>query len=361
MRFEGLRIGLVGPLPPLGGGMANQTRQLSELLSGERATVVVVRTNSPLRPAGVARVPIARSACRLAAYLPALWKASGRCDLFHVMANSGWSWHLVAAPAIWVGLARKVPVVVNFHGGEAGDFLTRWAALVRFSMRRAAALLVPSRFLQEMFSRHGMQSQVVPNLVDLTRFRPGAMHSSLAPHLVVARNLEPIYDNETALRAFAIVRQRLAGATLTIAGTGPEEERLRALSAALGLGAAVRFAGWLDRDGMAALYRSADISLNPSRADNMPISVLEALASGVPVVSTNVGGIPFMVEDGRTALLVPMGEPDAMAAASLRLLEDRALWHRLSRAGLTEVQRYTWSRIAPELASVYRMAIEVGR
>jgi glycosyltransferase involved in cell wall biosynthesis len=175
---------------------------------------------------------------------------------------------------------------------------------------------------------------------------------------VVARHLERIYDNETALRAFAIVRQHSHGATLTIAGTGPDEPRLRALAAELGLAEAVHFAGWLDRDGMAALYRSADVSLNPSRADNMPNSILEAMASGVPVVSTNVGGIPFMVEDGRTALLVRVGDADAMASAALRLIDDRALWARLSLAGMEEVQRYTWSQVAPLLAQCYRLAID---
>jgi glycosyltransferase involved in cell wall biosynthesis len=360
MRFDGMRIGLIGPLPPPAGGMANQTRQLAELLSAERATVVLVQTNAPYRPAAVAHVPIVRAACRLLAYLPALWRAAAHCDVFHVMANSGWSWHLLAAPAIWIARARGVPVVINYRGGEASDFLARSHAMVSWSMRRVAGLAVPSRFLEEVFSRHGMRAQVLPNVVDLARFSPAATRPPRPPHLVVARHLEPIYDNETALRAFAIVRQRFPDATLTIAGTGPDEPVLRALAAGLGLGTAVRFAGWLDRDAMAALYRGADASLNASRADNMPNSVLEAMASGVPVVSTNVGGIPFMIDDERTALLVPVGDPQAMATAALRLLDDRALWARLSAAGLDEVQRYTWSRVAPELAGVYRLAIEAG-
>ena len=110
---------------------------------------------------------------------------------------------------------------------------------------------------------------------------------------------------------------------------------------------------------MAELYRSASVVLNPSRVDNMPNSVLEALASGVPVVSTRVGGVPFIVQDGITALLVPPGDADAMAAAVLRLLQDTALAQRLAEAGLREVQRYTWDRVAPALAAVYRSALPV--
>ena len=112
---------------------------------------------------------------------------------------------------------------------------------------------------------------------------------------------------------------------------------------------------------MAALYRSADIVLNPSLADNMPNSVLEALASGVPVVSTNVGGVPYIVQDQVTALLVPPTDPSAMAAACLHILGDDGFWQRLSTAGLAEVQRYTWQRVAPLLANVYHQAVAAAR
>ena len=169
--------------------------------------------------------------------------------------------------------------------------------------------------------------------------------------------MEPIYDNATALRAFQTVLAQFPAARLTIAGSGPEESRLKELASALGVAPAVQFAGKLDRDAMAALYRSADLMLNPSLADNMPNSVLESLACGVPVVSTHVGGVPYMVQDGVTALLVPPADPTAMAAACLKILENNALWQRLSDAGLAEVQRYTWARVAPLLAATYHLSL----
>lgn len=361
MGFEGLHVALVGPLPPPAGGMANQTRQLAELLRQAGADVAVVQTNAPY-PAWVAGWPGARALCRLLPYLWALWRAADRGDVFHVMANSGWSWHLFAAPAIWVARARGVPVVVNYRGGEAAGFLSQSRRSVAWSMRRAAALVVPSRFLQEVFGEHGMPSSVVPNIIDLSRFSPAPANAagtatsgpSGAPHLVVARNLEPIYSNQTALEAFVEVRKTHPQARLTIAGTGPDLYQLQALATALGVASAVRFAGRLERDAMAALYRDADVCLNPSLADNMPNSVLEALACGVPVVSTRVGGVPFIVQDGVTALLVPAQDAAAMADAVLRVLGDGCLKSRLVEAGLAEVQRYTWHQVAPVLAAVYR-------
>jgi len=355
--FNGLRIGLIGPLPPPAGGMANQTRQLAELLRAEGAQVTLVQTNAPYRPAWAGRLPVLRALFRLLPYLWALWRAAGQAQLFHVMANSGWSWHLFAAPAIRIAAWRGVPVVVNYRGGEAGPFLDRSGVRVQRTLRRAAVLAVPSGFLQAVFGQHGIRADVVPNIVDLARFRPAPSGRPPGAHLVVVRNLEPIYDNATALHMLALVRRRRPDARLTIAGTGPEEAALRALAQRLDLADAVHFAGRLDRDAVAALYREADVALNPSTVDNMPNSVLEALASAVPVVSTDVGGVPYIVQDGTTALLVPARDPAAMAQAVTRLLDNAGLARALAAAGLVEVQRYTWPRVSGVLAQVYQQAL----
>lgn len=361
--FQGLRIALVGPLPPPAGGMANQTRQLAELLRGAGAEVELVQTNAAYRPAWAGRLPGLRALFRLLPYLLALWRAAGRNQLLHVMANSGWAWHLFAAPAIWAGYVRGRPVLVNYRGGEAEGFLESQAGLVGFTMKRAALLLVPSGFLQAVFGRFGHRAEILANVVNLQRFRPagdadgpqlGAAAALEGPELLVARNLEALYDNATALRAFARLRQQHPGARLTVAGTGPEAEALRALAEQLGLAEAVRFAGRLDPEQMAAAYRRCRASINPSLADNSPNSVLESLASGVPVVSTDVGGVPYLVRDGETALLVPPRDPEAMAAALLRLLAEPELHARLRSAGLAHVQGYTWARIGPQLAAHYR-------
>lgn len=355
MTLAGLRVVLVGPLPPPEGGMANQTRQLAELLAAEGARVGVVRANAPYRPAWIGSIRGARAAFRLAPYAVRLWRAARDADLFHVMANSGWAWHLFAAPAIRIAALRGVPVVVNYRGGEAADFLRRSAGSVRATLARAAALAVPSGFLERVFSEHAIASRVLPNIVDLERFRPAAdaRRDPAAPHLVVARALEPIYDVATAIRALAAVRTAFPRARLSIAGTGPELEPLRRLARSLAVADAVAFTGRLDRDQVAALYRDADVVLNPSRVDNLPNSILEALASGVPVVSTDVGGVPFVVTHGKTALLVPAGDDRAMADAALSILRDPALRAALVAAGLAEAQRYAWPRVRDVLAALY--------
>lgn len=356
MSFSGLRVALVGPLPPPAGGMANQTRQLAELLRQEGASVELVQVNAPYRPAWIGRVQGLRAVARLLPYGFGLWSAAGRADIVHVMANSGWSWHLFAAPAVWIGSLRRRPVVVNYHGGEAEAFLNRSAPRVRSTLARASQLLFPSGFLKEVFGRFGIEGRIVPNVVDLARFAP-AENRKRGAHLVLARNLETIYGIDTALRAFALVAAVRPEARLSVAGSGPQLAELQALADALGVAERVRFTGRLDRDQMAALYRDADLTLNPSRVDNMPVSVLEAMACGVPVVTTDVGGIPFLVSHERTALLVPADASQAMADAALRVLDDAPLAAVLRQAGLEEVRRYAWSAVRNELLAAYEDAL----
>ncbi|MDT8997940.1 glycosyltransferase family 4 protein [Paucibacter sp. APW11] len=357
MSFAGMRIGLVGPLAPPAGGMALQTAQLADLLRGEGAEVEIVQTNRPYQPAWAGRLPVIRAWFRLLPYLWQLWTVAGRSTVMHMMANSGWSWHLFAAPAIWMARVRGTPLVVNYRGGGAASFLQQSAPSVRATMRRSAGLIVPSGFLKQVFAEHAISASVVPNIINLSRYKPAQQAVPASePHLIVTRNLEDLYDNASAIRALAIVRERHPQARLTLAGTGPELARLQALAGELGLADVVRFAGRLEREAMAGLYQSASVMLNPSLTDNMPNSVLEALASGVPVVSTDVGGVPYLLEHERTGLLVKPAQPAELAAAVLRVLDDAALRQRLVEQGLAEVERYTWARVAPLLLQSYQQA-----
>jgi glycosyltransferase involved in cell wall biosynthesis len=348
-----MRIALIGPLPPPSGGMANQTLQLQRLLQEEDVEVELVQVNAPYHPQWLAGVRGLRAVARLLPYLATLWHSMGRADVAHVMANSGWSWHLFAVPAIWIGRMRGTPVVVNYRGGYAGEFLARQAFGVRFSMRRAARLVVPSGFLRAVFAEHGLASDIVPNIVDTERFNPGPDPMDVLPVILVTRNLEPIYDNASAIRALALVKARVPQAQLVVAGSGQEETRLKQLAESLGLSDSVRFTGRVETADMSALYRSARVSLNPSTVDNMPNSVLEALAAGVPVVSTRVGGVPYIVEHDKTALLVEPGAVTDMAGAIVRILTEPELAERLRSAGLAEAQMYTWPKIKPLLFKVY--------
>lgn len=276
----------------------------------------------------------------------------------HVLANSGWSWHLFSAPAIWIARLRGTPVIVNYRGGEAEPFFAAAPRFVHRTLGSASGLVVPSAFLEGVFRRFGFDSRIVPNIINLQRFAvPRSVGKANAPHVVVTRNLEPIYDIPTVLSAFARVLKRIPAATLTVAGSGPERQNLENMARDLGIAGAVTFAGRIDNEKIPALYASADLMLNPSTVDNMPISILEAFASGVPVVSTDVGGVPFIAEHERTALLIPARAPERMAEAMIELLLDQDKAQRLSAAASEEVKQYAWPVIREKWLSAYRAAM----
>ena len=348
--LAGRRICLVGPLPPPAGGMANQTAQLAQLLAGEGAEVAMVRSHRP-PPAWLAALRGVRGVAAAAAFLPALWRGLAAADLVHLVTNSWWAFHLYATPTVRLARARGIPVVLNYRGGEAEPFLhahRRWALP---TLRAADRIVVPSRFLAYLFAGHDLATTVVPNIVDLARFTPGEQVAE--PVILVARNLEPLYGIDTAIRAVALLHRRKIAARLIVAGAGPERARLQGLAAAEGIAAFVRFTGRVDNRAMAALYAQARIALNPSRADNLPISILEAWAAGVPVVSTRVGGVPYLVDDGETGLLCPVDEPEAMAEVVACLHRDPDLYDHLRAAGLRAARGFAWPAVKSRLLAVY--------
>lgn len=350
-----LRLGLVGPLPPPNGGMAMQTRQLARLLPQEGVEVQLLQTNAAYRPGLVKNVPVLRALFRLLPYLWQTWRLAGRVDVIHLMANSGWSWQLFSAPVLWVGWLRGTPVIVNYRGGEAQEYLQRSSVWVKPSLAKAAQVVVPSGFLQNVFAQFGIATKIVPNIIDLDLFHPaeGTVRERRFT-VVITRNLEPIYGLDTAIRCIALVRQSIPGIALKIAGSGPQLAQLQRLVEELELTACISFLGRQERADIVALYQSADVMLNPSLVDNMPNSVLEALACGVPVISTNVGGVPHIVEDGRTALLVHPKDPTAMAASLVRLYADTHLQQCLREAGLQLARDFAWPLVKAQWLELYR-------
>lgn len=350
------RVCLVGPLAPPAGGMAQQCALLLQLLRGQGLQVELVQTNAPYRPAWVGTVGGLRALCRLLPFVWQLWRAMGRCELVHVMANSGWAWHLFAAPAIVLARLRQRPVIAHYHGGNAQAFLAGRPWLALRLLRACTLRVLPSAFLQRVFAAHGLDALQIPNALDLARFEAVPRSAAHAPLVLVSRNLEAIYGLDTALRAFALVHAHCAGARLLVAGSGAQRAQLGALAAQLGLQEVVTFLGQVDNQAMPGLLAHSACLLNPSRVDNMPVSILEAFAAGVPVVSTCAGGIPDMLRHGHHGLLVAVDDAQAMAEALLRVLHEPALAQRLAQAGRQQATQYAAARIVRLWLRTYGLA-----
>jgi len=194
------------------------------------------------------------------------------------------------------------------------------------------------------------QYRVIRNGVDVQRF--GAAPAPLAGRVLFVGRLAPQKRPDVAVRAFGEVLRRHPDAHLDVAADGPLRGDVEALVGALGLNGAVTLLG--QRQDVPNLLARAQCTLLTSDYEGLPLTVLESMAAGVPVVATNVGGIPEVVVDGRTGLLVPPGDPHAAAGAIDRLLADQALARRLGDAGRELVRsRHSRERMVAETCAVY--------
>jgi L-malate glycosyltransferase len=351
-------LAIIGPQSPPAGGMARQTEQLVRLWRAEGYEVTLVVTNAPYRPAWLRSLRGMRALARMLPYVMNLWRAAGKADLFHVMANSGWSWYLFAVPAIHLAHWRGIPTVVNYRGGEAQAFLARDLTRVRYSLNRTQALVVPSGFLHAVFAKIGVYTKVVPNIVDLERFEYQAEkclpdHTLDPIELFFPRHLETIYGADLALRAVAKLKQDYALIQLKLAGEGPERDKLEQLCRDLDIQESVQFLGPLAPQAMAEAYRAAHIVLNPSRVDNMPNALIEAMACGTPVIAARVGGVPFMLQEGVHALLFEADQVDELVQAVGQLIQQPDLYQRLREQGRLHVLQWSWPEVKQKWLAIY--------
>ena len=354
-----IRVLIVAPTLDYLGGQAVQATRLLERLCQEPSLEVEFLPVNPHLPGPLRKlqtIKYVRTAVTSLLYWALLLVRVRAYDVIHVFSASYWSFLLAPTPAILIAKLYGKKILLNYHSGEAEDHLRRWRTALPI-IRLADKVAAPSLYLVEVFERFGVRAEVAPNTLDLTRFsfrerRP------LRPVLLSNRNLEPLYNVECVLRAFALVQLRAPEARLIVVGDGSERARLHALSVNLGLDH-VEFFGKVAPKEMPAFYDRADIFLNASDIDNMPVSHLEACACGLPVVTTDAGGIPYILTNERTGLIVARGDFKALAHACLRLLDDGALAARLIRAARAESERYAWASVRCHWLKLYHELAQV--
>lgn len=349
-----VRVCLVGPSTDILGGQAVQAERLLHRFRDVpeiEADFLPVNPRLPGVLGRLQRVKYVRTLLTETTYLANLARRLGRYDVVHAFSASYLSFVLAPTPAILIAKALGKKVVLNYRSGEAEDHLQRWRSAVP-TMRLADRVVVPSGYLVDVFARFGLPAESIFNIVDLGRFR-FRERRPLRPVFFANRNFEPLYNLPCVLRAFALVQERIPDASLTLAGDGSQRPALEALARELGL-RNTRFLGRVPPTEMPALYDAADVYLNGSDIDNMPGSIIEAYASGIPVVTTDAGGIPYIVENERTGMLVPRGDDRAMADAALRLLADPDLAAGIARRAHEECSsRYSWEAVRDEWVALY--------
>ena len=358
--LDRIKVAFVAPSLRILGGQAVQADRLLSAWKNDPDVEAWLVPVNPLPPRALAfaqDVKFLRTVVNELTYLPLLVRELARADVVHVFSASYSSFLLAPLPAMLVARALGKPVVLNYRSGQAPDHLQR-SAVARNAIARVDLNVVPSRFLVEVFHEFGIDASIIPNIVDLDRFQ-FRDRNPLRPRLVSTRNFDALYNVTTTVRAFALVQQRWPDASLTLVGGGPQEAQLRELVDQLRL-RNVTFLGRVTPGEIAQHYAENDIYIQSPNIDNMPTSVIEAFASGLPVVSTEAGGVPAILTHERHGLLAPLGDYDRLAAHVLRLL-DNPVWARaMARAAFDTCQACTWPAVRDQWLRAYRSAAAIA-
>src|SRR5271163_15402 len=349
-----LKVAIVGPSLNYVGGQAVQADLLLRFWRDDPdVEMSFIAVDPPLLPgfAWADQVRGLRTMLREPLYLLDLWRGLRDVDVAHIFSASYWSFLLAPAPASFFSRLRGNKTLIHYHSGEARDHMQRFRS-APFVLSRIDEIVVPSGYLVDVFQEFGLQAKPIPNLVDLSQFRY-RQRDPLRPHLVCTRGFSHYYSVDVVVRAFAEVRKEYPDALLDLVGGGPLENEIRKLVEDLKLDG-VNFTGVASRGEIGKYYDSADIFINASWLDNMPVSIIEAFGAGTPVVTTSPECMPYLVEHGRTGLLSPVGDEKALAANVVRLLREPELARRLAENAHRESQKYTWEAVRGQWLKVYR-------
>jgi glycosyltransferase involved in cell wall biosynthesis len=284
-----------------------------------------------------------------------------RDDVVHVDVFSGEAF-LWAAAVVFLLRSFRKPYLLTLRGGSLPEFSARWSGAVRRVLAGARAVTVPSEFLRREMRAYRPDLFVLPNPLNLRAY-PFRRRDRAEPKLIWLRAFHDTYNPTLAPRVLGLLRRDYPAATLTMIGPDRGDGTLaqaRATVAELGLADHVRFVDQIPKAEVGERLSRGDILLNTPNVDNTPVTVLEALACGLCVVSTDVGGMPDLIRNEDEGLLVPPDDPEAMAAAVRRVLEEPGLSARLSENGRRKVEKMDWSVVLPQWESLLRGAAVNG-
>jgi glycosyltransferase involved in cell wall biosynthesis len=354
---KAVHVAIVGPSERWIGGQGAQANLLLRNWEKDpdvKPSFIPIDPILPRFVSWVERIPFLRTIVRLPFYFSALWHGMKDAEVAHIFSASYWSFLLAPVPAFFIARLRGKRILIHYHSGEARDHLKNWRTAVPV-LRRADQLVVPSEYLVDVFREFGLVPKIVPNTIDFRKisYRPRV---PLRPWLVCTRGFDPYYSVDVVVQAFARVKGEFPGARLCLVGRGTLEGKIRDLVRDLKL-QDVEFTGAIPHQQIGQFYDQSDIFINASWLDNMPVSILEAFASGTPVVSTAPEGIRYLVQHERTGLLSEPGNIDALAENVIRLLRDPELAVRIAQQAHEESNRYRWESVRDQWLQIYRTLV----
>jgi glycosyltransferase involved in cell wall biosynthesis len=373
------KVLLVAPyFPPHRGGMelfsfniakrlvSHYAWQVVVITTGEERTMTIERTESGLK---IYRVPYWRKISNSPLSLSWFWRvrriiSAEKPDLINIHAP------VPGLGDIASMMAGKCPVVVNYHTGSMKKERYRLNFLIVIyerillqpMLRKAIRIISSSDYVRDTFlANYRHKTRTITPAVDSELFHPPDV-AVMTPGVIFVGSLNQA-DKHKNLRdllfACRELRTTVPDLQLTVVGDGDGRNGYEELAASMGLGDLTTFTGWLEHGALSEAYRSAAVFVLPSTNDSFPLAITEAMATGLPVVSTLVGGIPTLVDHGVDGFLVAPNDVDALVGVLKRILTDRTLASRMAAAGRSKaVRSLTWSSRAKMTNSLFHDILE---
>jgi glycosyltransferase involved in cell wall biosynthesis len=239
----------------------------------------------------------------------------------------------------------KLPYIPILHGGNLPHRLEKDKHLSQNLFNGAKTCVSPSLYLMNQFRDSGFTNLTyIPNTLDINNY-PYLPRPQLAPKLLWVRSFAEIYNPLLAMEILEILIKQGVNASLCMVGPDKDGSLIRCKQIAQELNLPVTFTGILSKKEWITLSKNYDLFINTTNFDNMPVSVMEAMALGLPVISTNVGGMPYMIKSGDNGILVPSKSPKAFVEAILELLQNSEESLRMAQAARTEMEKLDWQKI----------------
>ncbi len=345
-----IKVALVAPSMKNVGGQSIQAKRLLDAFTDNDEIELVFVPNNP--ETSFQNIKFFRTIFTSLKFWSSLFFKIPKADIVHVFSSGTTSYIISTIPPLVAAKLFGKKIVLNYHTGEAETHLKNWKRTAKPTMKEFDRIVVPSDFLVDVFAKFDLKAEAIFNFVESENFKFRA-RNPLKPVFLSNRNFERHYKIADVLRAFKLIRQKMTEAKLIVAGYGSEETKLKKLAEDLKLENA-EFVGRVEQGEMPNIYDSADVYLNSSIVDNMPLSIIEAFACGLPVVSTDAGGIPYIIRNGETGLLVEANDYEALARQAIRLFEDKDLAQNIIRKASAECKKYNRENALNNWVELYR-------
>jgi glycosyltransferase involved in cell wall biosynthesis len=262
-------------------------------------------------------------------------------------------------PALLSHKLLRTPYVIYGRGSDVylPDWFTKLTA--KGILKNASTVIALTEHMKDaMQAIYSRDVVVVPNGINLNEIAEReAEGGDPGKKILFVGRLHPVKGAQYLLGAMKIIHQKLPEAKLVLVGDGEEREHLETLTDNLGIRECVEFAGRVPHERVQDYMNQAEVFVLPSLSEGFPVTILEAMACGLPVVATRVGGIPDIIDDDANGYLIDTKNPEQIAEALLKLLQDKQLRKDISENNREGVRRYRWDAVAATLEGVYQKSV----